>query len=669
MVSQWIGTDDTPTTGFWSPTNLTGTDMVDNADYQYDGGGVGDGNLTKVTQHPGGSAADRVNEFWYDWRDRQVAEKAGVETSESTSVNRPLIVTTYDNVGELTETQQYDGDGVTPTISSGVLSLPSGTDADLRAQSTTSYDELGRAYRQDTYDVDPSNGSVGTYTLYSETWFDSRGNVIKTLSPGGLVQKLAYDGLGRTTVSYTTDGGGDSGYSDASTVTGDTVLEQVEYSYDNDGNVIETTDRQRFHDASGTGALGSPSSGIGARVYYTGTLYDAANRDVADVNVGTNGGSAWTVPASVPSRSDTTLVTTYDYAADAVQIVRLTGSPTGGTFTLSFGGYTTSGIAYNASASTVQSDLTGLTSIGSGNVVVTDAPGGGWEVRFAGTLAGTWQTKITASSSLTGGTSPGVAISTISSGGDAGQAFAVTDPAGLVTRIYSDALGRTNQTVEDFTDGEITDESNKTTGYTYNAAGMTSLTAYQTGGGGETTGYVYGVMTGTGSAINSNDIVGATEWPDPSTGAASSSQEDVVTVNALGQTTTSTDRNGSVHTLSYDVLGRITSDAVTTLGSGVDGSVRRIETAYDGQGNAYLITSYDAASGGSVVNQVEDAYNGLGQMTTEWQAVSGSVNTSTTPKVQYGYDEMPSGTDESRVGEHHVSVRLCLDLQLFQWDK
>jgi hypothetical protein len=30
---------------------------------------------------------------------------------------------------------------------------------------------------------------------------------------------------------------------------------------------------------------------------------------------------------------------------------------------------------------------------------------------------------------------------------------------------------------------------------------------------------------------------------------------------------------------------------VTTLGSGVDGSVRRIETAYDGQGNAYLITS------------------------------------------------------------------------------
>jgi hypothetical protein len=52
------------------------------------------------------------------------------------------------------------------------------------------------------------------------------------------------------------------------------------------------------------------------------------------------------------------------------------------------------------------------------------------------------------------------------------------------------------------------------------------------------------------------------------------------------------------------VLGRPTADAVTTLGTGVDGTVRRMETAYDGQGNPYLLTSYDAASSGSVANQV-----------------------------------------------------------------
>lgn len=94
-------------------------------------------------------------------------------------------------------------------------------------------------------------------------------------------------------------------------------------------------------------------------------------------------------------------------------------------------------------------------------------------------------------------------------------------------------------------------------------------------------------------------------------------------------------------TLIYDVLGRVVSDAVTTLGSGVDGAVRRIETAYDGQGNAYLVTSYDAASSGGIVNQVQRAFNGLGQMIAEYQSHSGAVNTSTTPKVQYAYSEMP----------------------------
>ena len=54
---------------------------------------------------------------------------------------------------------------------------------------------------------------------------------------------------------------------------------------------------------------------------------------------------------------------------------------------------------------------------------------------------------------------------------------------------------------------------------------------------------------------------------------------------------------------------------MTTLGTGVDGAIRRIDYAYDSQGNQYLITSYDAASGGNIVNQVENVYNGLGQLT------------------------------------------------------
>ena len=138
-------------------------------------------------------------------------------------------------------------------------------------------------------------------------------------------------------------------------------------------------------------------------------------------------------------------------------------------------------------------------------------------------------------------------------------------------------------------------------------------------------------------------------WPDPTTGAVSSSEQESVTVNALGQTLTSTDRNGSVHALSCDVLGRAISDAVTTLGAGVDGSVRRIEIGYDGQGNASLIRSYSAATGGSIVNQVQREFNGLGQMTGEYQAHGGAVNTATTPKVEYAYSEMSGGANHSRL--------------------
>src|SRR5262249_39156309 len=156
------------------------------------------------------------------------------------------------------------------------------------------------------------------------------------------------------------------------------------------------------------------------------------------------------------------------------------------------------------------------------------------------------------------------------------------------------------------------------------------------------------------SDINSFDLLSAVQYPDPTSGDPSASQQETYTVNALGQAKTFAGRNGgvpsngSVHAYSYDVLGRMTADAVTQLGAGVDGAVRRLETAYDGQGHAYLFTSYDAATGGNVVNQVQDAFNGLGQLTQQWQSHSGAVNTSTTPSVQYAYAEMAGGANNSR---------------------
>ena len=91
-----------------------------------------------------------------------------------------------------------------------------------------------------------------------------------------------------------------------------------------------------------------------------------------------------------------------------------------------------------------------------------------------------------------------------------------------------------------------------------------------------------------------------------------------------------------------------TSDAVTTLGAGVDGTVQMLATAYDTGGRPYLYTSYSSSTGGTIVNQVQDVYNGLGQLTTEYQSTAGTVNTTTTPNVQYAYTQMANGVNNSR---------------------
>lgn len=73
----------------------------------------------------------------------------------------------------------------------------------------------------------------------------------------------------------------------------------------------------------------------------------------------------------------------------AQQTINVPGTVTGGTFTLSFGGKTTGPIAYNADASTVQTALVGLASIGSGNISVSGGPGATapFLATFAGSLA------------------------------------------------------------------------------------------------------------------------------------------------------------------------------------------------------------------------------------------------------------------------------------------
>lgn len=103
-----------------------------------------------------------------------------------------------------------------------------------------------------------------------------------------------------------------------------------------------------------------------------------------------------------------------------VQSVAITGSPTGGTYTLTLDGQTTSGIAFDATASVVQSALVALSNVETGEAVCTGGPHPDTPVvvTFGGQYAGTDVPLMTGSAaSLTGGSTPAVVVTTTTPGG------------------------------------------------------------------------------------------------------------------------------------------------------------------------------------------------------------------------------------------------------------
>ena len=123
--------------------------------------------------------------------------------------------------------------------------------------------------------------------------------------------------------------------------------------------------------------------------------------DAADVSLMTGTSTGMT-----GGRVDVHTIQSAAAAVNEVIDVTLTGSPTGGTFTLTYSGQTTSGIAYNAAASAVTSALEALSNIGSGDVSVSAsgalASGYGWRIEFTGALAGADQALTASGASLTG---------------------------------------------------------------------------------------------------------------------------------------------------------------------------------------------------------------------------------------------------------------------------
>jgi hypothetical protein len=165
-----------------------------------------------------------------------------------------------------------------------------------------------------------------------------------------------------------------------------------------------------------------------------GNVYSSpGDETLAVIATGLNGTSAptfatlndklyWTNGVDAVQQWDGSTLTAISGINDK-QTVTITGTPTGGTFSLTFNGASSAGIARNAVASAVQSALEATATIGTGNVVCTGGPLPGTPVvcTFAGTLADTALPVMTADGSLlTGGSTPTVTVAHTTTGrGDA----------------------------------------------------------------------------------------------------------------------------------------------------------------------------------------------------------------------------------------------------------
>jgi RHS repeat-associated protein len=521
IVAVFVGTDDTGATPT-DPTGggATGNNMVQVTSQEYDGGTAGgDGNLTSQTQYVNVSTT-RVINFGYDFRNRQTTTDGEIDYYEKK---------TYDNLNRVIAVERFN------TTSSG----------NLIGKSETKFDDRGLVYRTIRYAVDPATGVIGN-SLTDNNWYDAAGNSIKQLPAGSSrFTKVSYDSLGRATIRYSGYDLDETSYSDAGSVTDDTIMEQSEMTFDNANNAIQQTVRQRYHNAvaSQLGTLQNPSATPKARVTYQAIYPDAVGRTVTSANYGTNGGTALSRSSTIPVRSDNILVTSTVYSS-------------------------------------------------------------------------------------------------------AGHLESSKDPMAVETRFERDAMGRETKRIMNYVTSTSSSSSssggctpsadtNVTIETAWNADGNVEfITAKNSTTGDQTTQYVYGT-TLSDSLIATSTLKRAEIYPD----SVDSSDKILLEYNRQGQVTKITDQGGTVHEFDFDMLGRQTHDRITTLGSGVDGSIRRISSTFEVRGMRESFTSYDNATvgSGSIVNDTKFTYNSFGQVTADYQSHSGAVNTGSSPNVQYAY--------------------------------
>ncbi|QNN21540.1 RHS repeat-associated core domain-containing protein [Planctomycetales bacterium ZRK34] len=263
---------------------------------------------------------------------------------------------------------------------------------------------------------------------------------------------------------------------------------------------------------------------------------------------------------------------------------------------------------------------------------------------------------------------PGDVLITTISYDDAGRQSSVADPEGAETQIYYDALGRRVYLVEGHDDCAVNTQTGIVTGigggtnadkdrvtkFDYTAASQVRYqTALDPNADGDTsdkqeTRYVYSFeLADNGSLVASNNLLRGIIYPDSGNDVDETGKVFTegggydrveMTYYADGSLKSRKDQRGIELTYVYDDAGRRTQQNVTV--GAVDGD-QRVDYSYTALGQLENITTYSDA-GTTITSQVKYAYNGLGQVKTEYQDHDSAVDTTPitgSPRIIFNYDE------------------------------
>jgi RHS repeat-associated protein len=500
----------------------------------------------------------------------------------TTNPQSPHSLVKYDSAGRVIASGTYSSaSGLSAT------SDPTSVTTNRLSLSETAYDEAGRAYRSTTHKITVSTGASAA-TLVSDTWHDAAGRVIKTR--GSSIGKTFYDRQSRPYRQFTiaklqNDAGSaaepDNDIAQAGTVTGDLVLEERQTIYDT---------------ASGLPLFSVSLQRAHDDTTTTGARDGNADNDLATLTVASGGSNVDHVKTRVSITA-----TWYDDLRRPIATA-----------------------AYGSNSSS------------------SGSAGNGATFTRPGTAPSRSDTVLVTSTSYN----------------PDGTVLETTDPRGLISRTVLDDAGRTIKTIRNYTDGTpgggTNNDQDQTIEYAYSKGLMTTYTAKMPGGTDQVTTYIYGTTGGGGALSNiaTGHLLRATKYPDSSNAGTTvanidSTDSDVVSLayNALGQETRRKDQAGNVTETTYDTAGRPTARAVTTLASGFDGAVRRVEFTYTSKGQSLLVTQHSSSGGGSVVDEVKYVYDDWGHVTNFQQdrdsAVASAGGANGYHEAVYSYSSSP----------------------------